>query len=379
MQSIRTIAHNDVYLFLRDPSGYVWLVVVPLFFIYFFGAGQQGGDQPQNPRPAVLIENLDQGFMGAQLVQELEAQGLYTIGPDHENATEVKRGLRIPENFTERILAVEPVKVVTFTTDGGSLGADAMVEVRLQRAIIAILSRLTELDNATELGIDEANLKRLAERGDAIPLDIQFAGRKVMPRGFTQSLPGFLVMMILMNLIIFGGVSIAEERQEGVMRRLAVQPMTRGQLILGKIYGRFLLAMAQVAVYALVGTFLIEIPFSGNGLALLVILAIYSWGSAALGVFLGSIILDTSKVVAIGVLSANVLAALGGCWWPLEVAPPLMQQIGAALPTQWALGGLHQILTYGGGWSTIRVELALLTGFAILGTFLAARFLRYEE
>ena len=33
MNRILTIAHNDIRLFLRDKSGYVWLFLVPFLFV----------------------------------------------------------------------------------------------------------------------------------------------------------------------------------------------------------------------------------------------------------------------------------------------------------------------------------------------------------
>ena len=48
MKNVITIAVNDIYMFLKEPVGYVWLFVMPLLFTYFFGmAMQQSNSTPR--------------------------------------------------------------------------------------------------------------------------------------------------------------------------------------------------------------------------------------------------------------------------------------------------------------------------------------------
>ncbi|MGD0776595.1 MAG: hypothetical protein ABSC05_27585 [Candidatus Solibacter sp.] len=46
-------------------------------------------------------------------------------------------------------------------------------------------------------------------------------------------------------------------------------------------------------------------------------------------------------------IAANLLAAMGGCWWPIEVTPPWMQHAALLLPTGWAMDGLLNLLPRG--------------------------------
>src|SRR5258708_30351844 len=100
MKAILLIGHNGLRLFLRNKAGYVWLFLVPLVFVYFFGVSFRGQDNPANPRPGVLIDNQDRGFIGKVLVEQLE--GVRTV--DKTKRDEAERGIRIPADFTEKIL-----------------------------------------------------------------------------------------------------------------------------------------------------------------------------------------------------------------------------------------------------------------------------------
>ena len=72
------------------------------------------------------------------------------------------------------------------------------------------------------------------------------------------------------------------------------------------------------------------------------------------------------------------LAALGGCWWPIEITPPFMQQLAGWLPTGWAMNAMHQLISFQNGAAAALAELLwiCLAGLALL--WLAAKRFRYE-
>ena len=57
-------------------------------------------------------------------------------------------------------------------------------------------------------------------------------------------------MYLMMNLLIFGGATVAAERRNGVIKRLMVHPVTRLELVMGKIYGLMLLGVAQIYFFS---------------------------------------------------------------------------------------------------------------------------------
>jgi ABC-2 type transport system permease protein len=75
-------------------------------------------------------------------------------------------------------------------------------------------------------------------------------------------------------------------------------------------------------------------------------------------------------------LGSLLAAALGGCWWPLEIAPPALKTVALCLPTGWALAALHQLISFGSGFGAVVKPLAVLSGFGALANLLAARFFR---
>jgi ABC-2 type transport system permease protein len=180
-----------------------------------------------------------------------------------------------------------------------------------------------------------------------------------------------------MNLLIFGGASIAGERSSGVLRRLLVYPVRRWELVMGKVYGRVLLGGVQVGFFLLLGQFVFKVNLGHNFWAILLTLGLYVWLAASLGVWIGSVVKSEDKIIGLCVLTSSLLAALGGCWWPLEIVPQAMQTIGHSVPTGWAMAALHQLISFGGGLERIGPQLGLLASFALLANVGAAKMFRH--
>lgn len=373
MKHIFLIAENDLRMFLRDKAAYFWLFGSPLLFAFFMGFANRGPNDPANPRPLVKVENRDAGFLGALALEELEkGLRLQTNG-----GPEAQRVVRIPEDFTANILAKKQAKMELAHTVESQPGAASMVELKLLRTLIALNSHLVE--NAAQNPPRAPNidsLREMARRPNPVELRASFGTRKPLPAGHQQSVPGVVVMFIMMNLLIFGGATVASERREGVLRRLLVQPLSRMHLILGKILGLLLLGAVQIIFLLVAARWLMKVQFAGNLPWVLLTMMVYAWAAAAFGILIGSIITREDKVVAVGVLVTMVMAALGGCWWPLEIVPENVRLLGHAFPTAWAMDALHQLISFGGGLADIRQELFILAGYAAAGTFAAARFFR---
>jgi ABC-type multidrug transport system permease subunit len=210
-----------------------------------------------------------------------------------------------------------------------------------------------------------------------VTLDARFAGRKPAPSGFNFSLPGNMVTYIMMNLLIFGATGLARQRRFGIVRRLACGPVRRFDIVGGKICGLMLLGGVQAAVMLLAGRFVFKVHLGANLGAVLVTLVVYSWVAASLGVLVGSVLHAEDKVVGVCVLTALLMGALGGGWWPLEIGPEWMRTVAHCLPTGWALDCLHQVISFGGGFAEIARPLGVLALFGAGFNALAAMLFRW--
>jgi ABC-2 type transport system permease protein len=376
MKRILDIGHNDIRLFFRNKSAYVWLFVIPTMFVFFLGFAIRGPGDPSNHRPPVVLDNRDMNFLGRAFLAELSAAGLQAVDPT--NAGSTAQGVRIPDDFTERVLRGERTQVEFYRREGAGEADGALAELRLVRTLIGINSHLLEAaaKDGTNGVLTEARLRVICEAPNPVNLNAHFAGRKPTPSGFNFSLPGNLVTYLLINVLVFGGVTMAAGRRNGILKRLATSPATRFEIIMGKVYGNTLLGGAQIVYFLVIGKFLFEVNLGANLPGVILILILLAWAAGALGVFVGSLAAAEDRVVPICVLASILMGALGGCWWPLEMAPPAFKTIALCLPTGWALAGLHQLISFGSGIEAAFAPMAALLGFGVVTNILAIRFFR---
>jgi ABC-2 type transport system permease protein len=76
-------------------------------------------------------------------------------------------------------------------------------------------------------------------------------------------------------------------------------------------------------------------------------LAAHMITAISLGLLLASFFTSLEKANAVGVITALVLAALGGCWWPLEFISAPMRTAAMFLPTGLMMGALGDFIAYG--------------------------------
>lgn len=228
-------------------------------------------------------------------------------------------------------------------------------------------------------GFSPSGLERATAGERPTQLLVTPAGRQMqIPSGFEQAIPGTLVMFILLVLLTTGAATLVDERDKQLLRRLASAPLTRGQVILGKWAGRMALATVQIAVAIGISfTPLFEMSW-GQALPMVVVILL-AWAAlcTSLALLLGSVARTDSQAGNFGALVTMILAALGGCWWPIEVAPAWMQQLQLFTPTGWTMDALHRLISFGMPWQDVLPHLATLVGASILVGWAASRRFRF--
>jgi len=169
----------------------VWLFAMPLAFVYFMGFANHGPGKPYNRTPPVLVENADTNFLGRIFLDELSSQNMWLLDPT--NRETAARVIRIPADFTGRILQQQQSKVQFLRHDASEEADAALIEVRLVRALIAMNGHLLEAATATNLPgtLTEEKLRAIMARPNPVSLNAKFAGRKPVPSASTFHFPEF--------------------------------------------------------------------------------------------------------------------------------------------------------------------------------------------
>ena len=389
MKMVFLLGLNDLRLTLKDRQSIIWMLLLPLFMMWLFSHMHFGGGSGASQISLSLVDH-DGGWLARALVEELEDEqiSLNEFHPDSLAQVERKvRTLVIPAGFTEAAQAGVQQTLELQKEPDTSSDYSMAAEMHIIRTVVRSVSRLVEMDrNAMLDGEDPgADFAALGQRDPLVSLDVSTAGSGVsLPTGKEQSIPGILVMSVLMMTVIYGGVFLTVEKQSGMLTRQMSLPLGRRHVIMGKLVGRMIIAVVQAVILLLAGKMITLLSFGeamsyGNSWAGLVLLVLaFCVACTGLATMLGAVLKSPEQAGSVGWLMSMGLAALGGCWWPAEVTPRWFQSAAHLLPTAWAMDGFHSLISFGYGIESVLLPSLVLLGFGLIFSVLGIRFLKTE-
>jgi ABC-2 type transport system permease protein len=360
------VARTDARFALRARENILWVFIMPAIFFYFIGTVTSGQGRmatgPQKPRIG-LVTPEPADLLAGRISLRLEQQG-FEVVPGAEAAAEPRR-LELPPGLTEKVAAgVEAEVVFTQASDGMSGEYDRF---RVTRAVYTVLADVVVvLEQKQPIGTETFEALDAAPRN--LRVEVRPAGhRQHIPTGFEHVIPGTTVMFTMIILLTGGAIPLVVERRQGLLRRLASSPLPRGAVVLGKWGGKMALATVQTGFAMLVATVVFGMDWGGAFPMVALVLLAWCSFNASLALLVGSVARSEGQAAGIGVICSMALAALGGCWWPIEITPGWMQRLALFLPTGWAMGALHQLISFGAA-ATVAVPHVL--GLAALSLLL---------
>jgi ABC-2 type transport system permease protein len=358
------LAVADARHMFRRRETWLWGFVLPVVFMYFIGTITANFAASDSGDPLEVVVPASAGFLADSLIARLRALG-YKITPSTSKLT-------LPENFTEFVLAGKKVALDFRRNDAGIM--NDYDRQRLARAVFEISAEVSALGSANAAAIEV-----LEAEPRLLTLDVRTAGRrKQIPSGFEQAVPGSLVFFLLMILFAASGATLVAEREQGILRRLGCSPMSRGAVVLGKWGARMLLAGVQIVFAMLTGTLLFHVNWGRNIPMVLCVLFFYASMATAGGLLIGVFARTRIQAGAGGSLVANVLACIGGCWWPMEIMPPAVQAFSKFTPAGLAMTALHELVNFGSGPLAVLPQVGILAATALVLGTIAARQFRFQ-
>src|SRR5262249_6678195 len=149
-----------------------------------------------------------------------------------------------------------------------------------------------------------------------VALETADAGTGTAIHGLAQSVPGNMTFTVMMMTLIYGAVYLTIEKREGVLKRQMTLPLRPSTIFAGKVLGRWILALSQIALLVAAGRFIFHLDFGHSPAGLAAVLLAYAFAVAGIATFLGAILANPEQASTVGWLGATVMGALGGCWWP---------------------------------------------------------------
>jgi len=188
--------------------------------------------------------------------------------------------------------------------------------------------------------------------------------------------PALLASVALFFSFLLTGISFLRERSQGTMERLMASPVSRLDIVVGYLFGFFIFALTQTLIVLLFTIYVLDVHYFGDLWQIFVFQVVIIIGSVNLGIFISSFARNEFQMVQFIPLIIFPQIFLCGVIWPVEQMPDYLQWISKVLPLTYAVDGLRDIMLAGKNLLDVGYELAILAGFAVVISVIAALTLR---
>jgi ABC-type Na+ efflux pump permease subunit len=189
--------------------------------------------------------------------------------------------------------------------------------------------------------------------------------------------PSYTVMFAFFLVLTVGWLFVSERRQ-GTLLRLRAAPLTRGEILLGKLLPCYVVSIAQGLFLLAAGRLIFGMHWGSYPGMLVLVVACTSLAAVGLSVLVAAIARTESQVSIYGTLLVMVLGGVSGCLMPRDQMPEEMQKISQFTPHAWALEAYQELLLPNPHLANVWFACSVLVGFGLVLTVLAWFLMRLD-
>lgn len=393
LKHILFIALKDLKLFATDRGALFFFILFPFLFMTMFSLM---GGASEDPRLELhLVTQEAEGGLSYQIIGALETEDDSQLKPgepkivwlkDYDQARqavedkELAGFLVFPSDFTEGVLMGYGTQLEV-VADAEAINTRAALN-GLARAIASRVGSQQVAANATigllvEQGlisgemadIGQAMQQILSGQGATGESFIEFRTEKVgeveAENPSNWAIPGYLVMFVFFAAAL-SAEAIVRERQNHTLERLLAGSVRRESILGGIFTGTAAKGLIQIAIFWAAGILIFNIDFGLSPAAVIILSILMVIMSSAFAIMLATLVKTQRSAGSIAVLTALVMAPLGGCWWPLFILPKWMQALAKITPHGWATTGFNKLMLFGADFGAVVPEMLVLVGFAVV-------------
>lgn len=365
-----TIARKDLRVLFRDRSAMIFIFGLPLIMTSIFGVifGRQGKEETRVPLK-IVVANLDRGSHGAELIESMQKMGMTPV-LESNGATAVEQkvkngdqpfGITIPTDFSSGLeaavkglaandpnapqvklqLRVDPAQTQLAEIAAGTLRAAS------QRVYAPILR--TEALARVPAGYRQFAEQNMPKGNLKPPVDLNISSSEtptqpqVKPSPGDTLIPGFAVYFVF---FMANGVAstLLTERQEGTLRRMLTTPVSRSQVLTGKLLARGLMGMIQTALLFLVGHYWLRLHIDSSPFGILLTALSTIFAATGLGLLIATMGKTMEQIQGMTTMVLLLLGLLSGTLVPRQLLPESMQKLSHITPHAWALDAYQDLI-----------------------------------
>ncbi len=353
--------------YMRSKVGAFFTFVFPILLVLLFGAIFT---TTSSAKITLSVQNLDEGYYGADFVKALNSTGLVNIKniSISEDITQYIKNnslsvaLVIPSNFSARVAEVQGNSSRGLATLDLYGDPSQQSTVQTAHGVVAAV--------ADKLNYILINANPIVGVGQTKPIQQSFNYMDFF-------VPGVVGMTVMTNSLFAMTSVCATYRNRNYFKLLATTKLKKHEWLLSHFILYTILMYGSLLVTFAVG----KMAFSMNsGLTPMAFLLIPAGAFlfVSMGMLFGSAVKDPESAAAIANVIGFPMMFLSGSFFQIDAMPHYMQIVAKALPLTYLNDGLRDTMVYGNTVSAL-VNLAVVFAVGILFAVLASRLMSWKE
>lgn len=185
-------------------------------------------------------------------------------------------------------------------------------------------------------------------------------------RSADYMVPGLIGFLLVQVGVMITSLGIVRERERGTLEQLMITPLSRLELMLGKIIPYLAIAFVDLVLILAVGLAVFGVPLRGSVPLLLVLTALFLASTVAIGLLVSTVAQNQQQAMQTAMFIIVPQILLSGFVFPLASMPWGVRWISYLLPLTYFLPIVRGIFLKGSTIGDLWLQAGVLLGMAVV-------------
>ena len=196
-------------------------------------------------------------------------------------------------------------------------------------------------------------------------------------RSAINIVPGLIGIILTMTMVMFTGVAIVRERERGNMELLIATPVSRSELMIGKVLPFAGIGLIQTTLVLLLGAWLFDVPVRGSLLDVYIASILLILANLTLGLLISTKAQSQFQAMQMTFFVFLPSILLSGFMFPFAGMPKIIQWVAEVLPLTHFLRLIRGVMLRGASIVELWPEVLALVVFMVV--MITAAIMRFSK
>ncbi|MCQ5377560.1 MAG: ABC transporter permease [Candidatus Methanomethylicia archaeon] len=332
---VLAVVRKELIQLTRDPRSLLMIALIPLVVMLLFGVGYGGS----SGKVGIIIVDMDRGQMASALIEAISETPTISVkayaGSVEEARSLVSGGaaasaLVIPEGFTPSLMSGSPVQIL----------------VVIDEASPTLASTVKDSMLAVTYYFQQEYARQIQGPSVELIYNSVYGPKVTNLEAFTPFVVALVLQLVPTTLI---SIAICREKEKGTFEQLIMSPVSRFDIIFGKLVAYFTATLVDMLITLFVAIYIFGVVIRGSILDLMLISTVYLLGSLGLGMLISVLSRNQLQANQAAIFIFIPFLLFCGGLAPVELLSPQAATIANINPMYHFIYALRGIMVKGYG------------------------------